>query len=204
MRPGAHHWVGLPGCRPGPRERPSTFWSCRAPFQALLGGRSLEELARAQFEYCLSGTGELVQAATGSSARVALPCGGQLDILLLDPAVEIDKLLSYLLVADRTAVKSTKQFWFDVDRGVITSSVERLDYSPFMFLCRLASVVGDGSTVNALEVLARGHVDSRVRAEALRSLVALDGGDAQHHLSGALTDVDPHVRKVAIERLNAA
>ncbi|KYF48009.1 hypothetical protein BE04_47885 [Sorangium cellulosum] len=76
-------------------EEPSTFWTCRPHFERLLGSGFLADLLSTQLGYCLSGQGEVIQAATGSSARVMLPSGVQIDILLLDPTVDDDKLLSY-------------------------------------------------------------------------------------------------------------
>ncbi|WP_437935699.1 hypothetical protein [Sorangium sp. So ce341] len=108
-----------------------------------------------------------------------------------------------LLVADPEAVQSTKQYWFDVERGVISSSVERLDYSPFVFLCRLASMVGDGATINVLEKLAQGHSDARIRAEAFTALATLDPGNASRHWRDASEDVDPYVQRVARAKLSA-
>jgi hypothetical protein len=76
-------------------EDPSTFWTCRPHFTRLLGSGFLADLLSIQLGYCLSGQGEIVQAGSGSSARIVLPNGAQLDILLVDPTVLDDKLFSY-------------------------------------------------------------------------------------------------------------
>jgi hypothetical protein len=109
-----------------------------------------------------------------------------------------------LLSADPDAVRSTKQYWFDVEQGVISASVERLDYSPYVFLCRLAAMVGNGATINSMEKLAAGHFDSRIRAEAFASLAKLDAGSAAHHWQLASEDVDPYVQRVARAKLSGA
>lgn len=109
-----------------------------------------------------------------------------------------------LLTADPEAVQSTKQFWFDVERGQIESSVERLDYSPFVFLCRLAAQVGNGATINAMEQMASGHFDSRIRGEAFGALAALDPSGAEAHWRRAAADKDAHVQRLARQRLDGA
>jgi hypothetical protein len=45
----------------------------------------LAELLRIQLGYCLSGRGEIVRAANGSTARIVLPNGAQVDIVLVEP-----------------------------------------------------------------------------------------------------------------------
>jgi hypothetical protein len=107
-----------------------------------------------------------------------------------------------LLSADPEAVKSTKQYWFDVERGVIDASVERLDYSPYVFLCKLAAMVGNGETINAMEKMAAGHFDSRIRAEAFTSLATLDAGNAAQHWRRAIDDKDSYVQRLARARLS--
>jgi len=76
-------------------EDPSTFWTCRPHFTRLLASGFLADLLSTQLGYCVSGQGEIVQAGSGSSARIVLPSGAQLDILLVDPTVLDDKLFSY-------------------------------------------------------------------------------------------------------------
>lgn len=102
-----------------------------------------------------------------------------------------------LLAADPDSRRSARQYWFDVAAGRISASVERLDYTPFVFLCRLAAQIGDGATTEALERLAQGHVDPRVRGEAYRALVQLDPADADLHWRHACEDSDPYVRRLA-------
>jgi hypothetical protein len=106
-----------------------------------------------------------------------------------------------LLSSDPEAVRSTKQFWFDVENSTIASSVERLDYSPYVFLCRLAGMVGDRGMVNSVEKLAAGHFDARIRAEAFQALAKLDAGNAVDHWKRAAGDLDPHVQRVARRQL---
>lgn len=107
-----------------------------------------------------------------------------------------------LLAADSDSMQSARQYWFDVEHGRIEASVERLDYSPFVFLCRLATRVGDGATVEALEGIARGHVDPRVRGEAYASLAALDSANATIHWGHAGQDVSAYVQRLARHRLD--
>jgi len=72
-----------------------SFWSCREAFRGLLASGFLSELLSVQLEYCLCGDGELIQAGTGWSGRVALPNGMQLDILLVEPGSAPDELIGY-------------------------------------------------------------------------------------------------------------
>lgn len=74
---------------------PESFWSCREPFRALLTSGFLAELLQRQLGFCLSGTGELIQAGTGFSGRLALAGGMQLDILLVEPGHAPDELIGY-------------------------------------------------------------------------------------------------------------
>lgn len=76
-------------------EDPTTFWTCRDPFARLLGSGFLTELLEMQLGYCLSGRGEIVKAANGTSARIALPGEAHLDILLVDPGSLYSSLIGY-------------------------------------------------------------------------------------------------------------
>lgn len=106
-----------------------------------------------------------------------------------------------LLAADPESLQSARQYWFDVENGRIDRSVDRLDYTPYVFLCRLASHLGDGNTTDAMESIARGHVDPRVRGEAYRALSTLDARDAGRHWRHAASDTDAYVRRMGREML---
>lgn len=76
-------------------EDPSTFWACRPHFTRLLSSDFLAELLRIQLGHCLSGSGEIIRAANGSTARIELPHGAQLDVLLIQPDIVDSKLIGY-------------------------------------------------------------------------------------------------------------
>lgn len=88
-------------------ERDWQAFSALAPaFARLVASPFLETLLHAQVDHCVHGGGELVQAATGNSARLPLPNGMQIDLLLIDRDEQRDELIGYpadALIAMRAA-----------------------------------------------------------------------------------------------------
>ncbi|MFN0141368.1 MAG: HEAT repeat domain-containing protein [Pyrinomonadaceae bacterium] len=94
------------------------------------------------------------------------------------------------------------QYCFDFNSQTISSDVATTNMCRIM-LCKLASYIGDGRSVNLLESLSKNHPTPRVRAEAYASLASLEPGDREKIWQTAILDKSLFVRKRATNNLGA-
>lgn len=88
------------------------------------------------------------------------------------------------------------QYCFNVESGKISADVATTNMCRVM-LCKLAKFVGDGTSINLLESLAKQHPAPRIRAEAYDSLAVLEPDWSENVWQMALKDKSPFVQKRA-------
>ena len=92
------------------------------------------------------------------------------------------------------------QYMFDINRSIITSRA--MDFRGMQSLmCTLAGALGDGSTMNVLEKVARRNCDEEVRASAFTAWARLDPDHAAQIWKMALEDAHESVRTLASAEL---
>lgn len=88
------------------------------------------------------------------------------------------------------------QYCFDLGAGKIISHVGTTNMTRLM-LCKLAKYVGNGSSINLLEAIAKEHISPRIRAQAYDSLAALVSDDDERIWNMALLDESPYIQNKA-------
>lgn len=109
--------------------------------------------------------------------------------------------MSINLMVASVGLGARDQYWFDLERSVVTGYVQTPATSRIM-LCRLARWFPNESTAGALEEVATTAVNARVRSAAYESLAALRPGDGASVWQRALADTDPLVRHAATTALD--
>ena len=95
-----------------------------------------------------------------------------------------------LLLVNQERGFGRNQYWFDTERNVIESTVSRSSLTSFLFLCRLARVLGCASAINSLERIAQRHANPHIRVAAYQAIVAIE--PTQHDALARQARKDPH------------
>ncbi|MEA5523451.1 HEAT repeat domain-containing protein [Nodularia spumigena] len=136
--------------------------------------------------------------------RTSLPRGKVMyyrasrDIHTQEPPIELSISINLLIVSPEA--NTSNQYCFDIESATIKGFVQNPGTGRIM-LCHLARHVGDGSTINILEALAKNHEQPRLRWTAYESLVTLNPTAKAEILEQAVNDSHSFVQMYARKAL---
>lgn len=136
--------------------------------------------------------------------RTSLPRGKVMyyrasrDIHTQEPPMELSISINLLIVSPEAS--TSNQYCFDIESATIKRFVQNPGTGRIT-LCRLASHVGDGRTINILEALAKKHEQPRLRWTAYESLITLNPTAKIQILKQAVDDSHSFVQMYARKAL---
>jgi hypothetical protein len=102
-----------------------------------------------------------------------------------------------LLLVNQERGFGRNQYWFDTERSIIESTVSRSSLTSFLFLCRLARVLGCTHAISSLEGIAQRHANPHIRVAAYQAIVAIEPAQLDALARRARTDPHAYVRHMA-------
>jgi hypothetical protein len=123
------------------------------------------------------------------------------DIHIQHPPPALSISLNLMLVEPETALRD--QFFFDLERGCIAGYVTTTT-SKRVSLMEMAKLIGDASTLDIVDAIARAHPCRRTRLAATQACAALHPGEAQRFWTRAAADPEELVRIEARRQLGQA
>jgi hypothetical protein len=123
------------------------------------------------------------------------------DIHIQHPPPSLSISLNLMLVDPETLFRD--QFFFDLERGCISGYVTT-PTSKRVSLMEIAKLIGDASTVDIVDTIARAHPCRRTRLAATDTCAALHPAEAQRFWKRAASDREELVRLEARKRLEPA